>query len=326
MADFDFSTIPGLFSGMDQDQLRALMAAYMPSEEDKRSSRGQAAMMAAFAAMANPYKGQEMQALGNAGMAGLASYRQGLRDITSERGSALTQAAGTQKLLHDNQTAALISQVLARRMGRPVPGAEGFTPGGTAASAMTGGGGAPMPSGGGTPGSGSGTGGSVDSDANDELALALAGKGPAAEALWRNREIKVTANGDIYRGASLVGRTTPAGTVWFQADGSQKFVPTSPEALKATAEQAGAVKGAEKAAENRYTIVNANVRGVPTSGYARDVYGDPDAGGAAPAPAAAARPTQPSAAPAAGGLPAGASIATTRDGIPAAMDRTTLTR
>lgn len=308
MDGFDFSAVPGLFAGMDQDQLRALLAAYMPNEEDKRTSRGQAAMMAGFAALANPYRGQEMQALGNAGMAGLASYRQGLRDATAERSSALTQAMGAQKLLRESQTADLVSQVLARRMGRTLPGmpgatpapaasSSGFTPGGTVADAMTGGARAPMPATGGTAGSGSGMPGPGDDSTLDELALAAAGKKDMADVLWRHGEIKVSQNGDIYRGSQLVGRTTNAGTVWKQPDGSWRLDAMPQDVLDAVARQeanvAGVKAGAEARARNRYTVGTADRGGTKESGYITDLYGDPDAAGAAPA--------QPAAAPAAPG-------------------------
>ena len=83
--EYDLS---GLFPGLD-------LTAFQPTEEERRRARRDGFLSAGFALLANPYRGQEMQALGAAGQAGLFARRQSLDDEMKRRQQGLMQAATT---------------------------------------------------------------------------------------------------------------------------------------------------------------------------------------------------------------------------------------
>lgn len=247
--EYDLS---GLFPGLD-------LTAFQPTEEERRRARRDGFLSAGFALLANPYRGQEMQALGAAGQAGLFARRQSLDDEMKRQQQGLMQAATRQKIEKDTQQQALINNALADLMrrrqggapGAPAPGAQSMP--GASSPPPTG------PSATGAPAAPPGpvSAGPGLSDTSDlELLFAAGGKKDMADVLHRQGSLTQGPMGTLMRNGQVVGQVTNGGILYFDGTPGGRFEPTNPNAVKAGAEAKGAEKRAEAAATAEFDLVS----------------------------------------------------------------------
>ncbi len=247
--EYDLS---GLFPGLD-------LTAFQPTEEERRRARRDGFLSAGFALLANPYRGQEMQALGNAGQAGLFARRQSLDDEMKRRQQGLMQAATTQKLEKDTQQQALINNAIADLMRRR----QGGTPGAPAPGPQSmPGASSPPPTGPSATGAPAAPPGPVSAapglpDTSDlELLFAAGGKKDMADVLHRQGSLTQGPMGTLMRNGQVVGQVTNGGILYFDGTPGGRFEPTNPNAVKAGAEAKGAEKRAEAAATAEFDLVS----------------------------------------------------------------------
>lgn len=246
--EYDLS---GLFPGLD-------LTAFQPTEEERRRARRDGFLSAGFALLANPYRGQEMQALGAAGQAGLFARRQSLDDEMKRRQQGLMQAATMQKLEKDTQQQALINNAIADLTRRRQGGAPGApAPGPQSMSGAS----SPPPTGPSATGAPAASPGPVSagpglSDTSDlELLLAAGGKKDVADVLHRQGSLTQGPMGTLMRNGQVVGQVTSGGILYFDGTPGGRFVPMNPEAVKAGAEAKGAEKRAEAQATAEFDLV-----------------------------------------------------------------------
>ncbi len=220
--------------GFDPTMLQGLLAQFAPTEDEKKKSRMEG-ILAAGLSLLGAQKGQELPALGRAGLLGMATMNERQKELTKERGANITQALGAQKLAKDIQFTDIGMNMV--RGTRGVPGAPTL-------------GGAPgMPTGGGSIGPASSN--------NAELGFALAGKKDVADVLHRQNAITQGHGGTLLQGGNVVGQVTAQGTYLYPGGDMTKPVwyPSPQEAIAAASKQAGEIKGAESAAQAKYDFI-----------------------------------------------------------------------
>lgn len=92
-----FGNAGGLL-GLDEEQLKKLMAQFAVTPEMKRSANYEGLVAMGLGIMANARKGREFEGIGQAGMGALQYRNDSLDRIVKERGQALTQGMGAMKL------------------------------------------------------------------------------------------------------------------------------------------------------------------------------------------------------------------------------------
>lgn len=121
---------------MDLSELQALLAQFQPSEDDARRAQMQGLAAAGFGLM-GARKGQELQALGNAGLLGLQARDQAMAGFGDSRMKAMQQAQaglGLQEHLQKYNDAKLDTQFL---QGYRAPTLPNMAPTNANAQAMT---------------------------------------------------------------------------------------------------------------------------------------------------------------------------------------------
>ncbi len=115
----------------DLSTLQGLLAQFQPSEQDKADAR-RAALLSASLGLLGARKGYELDRLGQAGLLGVNTYQNAIKQAQTERGQNLTQAGALMDILRRQQFANQLT-------GGAVP-AVGVNAGGGASSAMPSGG------------------------------------------------------------------------------------------------------------------------------------------------------------------------------------------
>lgn len=131
----------GIF-GLSEEEIRRMLAQFGASPEDKSAANSERWITAGLSMLANPHRGQELQAIGQGGLAGQAAYRDTLNQRVKDRGAAITQGVGIQKMMKDSALTDYQLQLLneGRAPGAGGPSAAapgGFRPGGTVADAFS---------------------------------------------------------------------------------------------------------------------------------------------------------------------------------------------
>lgn len=84
--------------GFDPEQLKQLMAQFGATEQDRTDANKQAAFAMGFGLLANPYKGQEFQSIGRAGMGAMAARQNSLNNSQQEKHQQMQNAMAMAKM------------------------------------------------------------------------------------------------------------------------------------------------------------------------------------------------------------------------------------
>lgn len=221
------------FMGIPTEYLQQFQ---LPEEERKRILISQL-LLGMGAGIGGARRGNEIGGLSQGAAAGGLAARQSIDDAMKNRTLQIGQAANVYKLAKDQQLT---------DMGmRLMQGGEQTIPEQAGPAAPNGAPATYIPPG--TPTT-YGNGGYQTPGASAELGLAFMGKKDAADVVHRQKQLTFGPNGEIQRDGQFIGRTTPAGTVWYDGTPGGRWDPITSDALKAIASQSGAVKGAETAA------------------------------------------------------------------------------
>jgi hypothetical protein len=278
-------------------QLQPIMQQLGPTEDEKRQARGTAALMAA-AGLLGTRKGFEGQGIGQAIQGGLLGYNQDMRNISQQRASNIGAASsllqmqkqlgmmeGFGNIFNDGPAPAQVSNGVAPTAGvSPRTASQFANPSDTAGFQAMPPAQPTVPQG--TPPTG--VNGFSPPDWRQTMPSAVkasirASMDPkvAAEYLTKWSETKMGPDGTVTdMGGRPLYRATPQGVLYFDPGGSTRFVAYDQASNKAAAEQAGAVKGAETAAQEAaqfpYRTGQATgPRGEPIYGFQSQLYGQP---------------------------------------------------
>lgn len=263
---------------INSDEFKRVLASIANNPEDQRQARSLGLLAAGLGMMGAP-RGQEWQAIGRGGLLGVQAYRNELSDLSRQRGQNLAQAAGLYKLGKDTQFTDLGLKMLQGENGTPGVASGAPPVATTEGSSYVG---MPPPPTSPAPAAAGMSGAPQWATPRTQLAFALAGKKDVSDVIDRVSKMTQGPQGTLIIGNQVVGQVLPngAGTI---LDG--KFYPQPPDALKAMAEQAGAMKGAEvgatEAAQQPYRTMTANVGpgGAPVTGYTNKLLGAPEVAG-----------------------------------------------
>lgn len=223
----------------DLGEIQGLLSNFEPTAEDKAAAR-RLAQQQFFLGLLGARRGDEFGQIGRAGLLANASYQDQIKNLQTQRGQNITQAAALQKMQKEAQFQQLATDMMnGNGIGGGAP--AGAAPGGanvqTAPLAPQGSPQQPM-----QPQQQPGT----PSWANPrvEMAMGLAGKNDVADIIHRQYNMTQGPGGTLIRGGSVVGQVIP--NAGMMIDG--KFEPLPKEATDALVNfNAANARGTEQA-------------------------------------------------------------------------------
>lgn len=208
----------------DLGEIQGLLSNFEPTAEDKAAAR-RLAQQQFFLGLLGARRGDEFGQIGRAGLLANASYQDQIKNLQTQRGQNITQAAALQKMQKEAQFQQLATDMMNGNGiggGAPAGAASGGANVQTAPLAPQGSPQQPM-----QPQQQPGT----PSWANPrvEMAMGLAGKKDVADIIHRQYNMTQGPGGTLIRGGSVVGQVIP--NAGMMIDG--KFEPLPKEATDA---------------------------------------------------------------------------------------------
>ncbi len=263
--------------GIDQEELKQMMAQFGPTAEDLTNKRKQEAFALGFGLLQGR-KGNELATIGQAGLGAMGAGQQSLMQSQHMRQQSLAAAMQALKTGKELQ----FQKMLGAELGGGSPG-PATVPGPSAgAPPMSAGFGSSSVSQPGTPAPSSAP-PDLPRWANPrvEMLAAVGGHKDVADVIHRQLQLTQGPSGTLMRNGQVVGQVIP--NVGMVVDGKLMKLPQ--EATDALVNFEGAKAGATKAAELPYQLDTAiSPTGATQRGYVPNLYGQPPVPGRATSP------------------------------------------
>ncbi len=270
--------------GFDPEQLKALMAQFGQTPEDRQSANKQAAMALGFGLLQGR-KGNELATLGQAGFGAMGARNAYLADTQKQRQEQLAAALSAMKAGKEMQ----FQQMFANELGGGAPAAPaapatvpGPSAGAPPMSAGFGGSslpspGAPAPAAPAAPSAQPGMERWMTPRA--EMLAGLGGHKDVADIIHRQLKLEQGPSGTLMRNGQVVGQVIP--NYGMIVDGKPTPLPkeVTDALVSFDANKAAAVKGAELPYQLDTAI---GPTGAPQRGYVPNLYGQPPVPGRTP--------------------------------------------